>query len=207
MKKTLFAAGLAALAVTFAPAAGVSAHGYDSDYEGGRNSDTQTASWHEGTWDNNDWNDGSWSDKNDYQDSEGQTDGTIVDALVEDGNFTTLVAAVQAAGLADTLSAPGELTVFAPTDEAFAKLPAGTVETLLADVPTLTKILTNHVVAGSVDGDTAVEVGEATALSGTKLNIGYGDDGVLYVNDSAIEVTDIMTSNGIVHVIDAVIVE
>lgn len=141
-----------------------------------------------------------------WGESDEHSQGTIVDTLVERGNFTTLVAAVQAAGLADTLSAPGELTVFAPTDRAFAKLPAGTVESLLANKDALTKVLTNHVVAGYVDGETAVEVGEAQSLAGNTLNIGYGNDSELYVNDARIKVTDIETSNGVIHVIDAVLV-
>ncbi|HSX34478.1 MAG TPA: fasciclin domain-containing protein, partial [Candidatus Saccharimonadales bacterium] len=97
--------------------------------------------------------------------------GSITDELVANGNFTTLVTAVQAAGLADTLSAPGELTVFAPTDQAFAELPAGTVDALVKDIPALTNILTQHVVAGTVDSETALEAGKATALNGNTLTI------------------------------------
>lgn len=152
-----------------------------------------------GEWNNNSSGWQSW-----HEDEQGQ--GTIVDELVARGNFTTLVTAVQVAGLADTLSAPGELTVFAPTDRAFADLPAGTVESLLADKAALTNVLLNHVVAGKVDGDTAVEVGEAQSLAGNMLNIGYGNDGELYVNDARLKVTDIETSNGVIHVIDSVLV-
>lgn len=191
MKRTALVAGLVVAAAVFVPAS-ASAHSYDTEDHGWR--PAYSAKWNS---DNHDWN-------NDWSHEE-QPSGTIVDALVNDGNFTTLVTAVQAAGLAETLSAPGDLTVFAPTDAAFAQLPEGTVEALLADPAALTNVLTNHVVAGRVDGDTAVWVGEAQALSGNTLNIGYGHDGVLYINDSPISVTDIHTSNGIVHVVDAVI--
>ena len=187
MKRTALVTGVLLAAVVFVPGA-VSAHGYD-DYESKHDSGryAQTAGWH---------------DNGGYD----QSSGTIVDALVADGNFTTLVTAVQAAGLAETLSAPGDLTVFAPTDQAFANLSEGTVEALLANPAALTEILKNHVVAGRVDGDVAIWYGEAQSLAGNTLNIGYGDDGELYIEDSRISVTDIHTENGIVHVIDAVLV-
>jgi len=132
--------------------------------------------------------------------------GTVVETLANDDRFTTLVAAVKAANLVDALNAPGEKTVFAPTNSAFEKLPAGTVESLLANPEALSSVLLNHVVAGNIDADTANYVGEADTLSGNKLNIGYGDDGYLYVNDSRIVVQDVWTSNGVIHVIDAVLV-
>jgi uncharacterized surface protein with fasciclin (FAS1) repeats len=125
--------------------------------------------------------------------------------LAQDGRFSTLVAAVQAAGLVDALNSADQKTVFAPTDEAFAKLPAGTVEALLADPAKLADILKYHVVAGAVDSEAAVEAGEATTLNGQMVDIGEGDDGNVYVNDAALEQTDIMTKNGVVHVIDAVL--
>lgn len=137
-------------------------------------------------------------------DRECQVDGTIVDALVNNGNFTTLVAAVKAAGLVEALSADGDKTVFAPTDQAFANLPEGTVEALLADVPTLSKILTYHVVDGAVDAETVVGLKEATTLNGQNVAVDVREDGV-YINDSKLVLTDIMTSNGIVHAIDAVL--
>lgn len=218
MKRTLIASGVILAAVAFVPGA-VSAHSYD-DYNGhyGNWDNAKTADWH-GDYDNS-WYQGhdSWYQKsattwheNSYQhewaDEDSATShGTIVDALVNKGNFTTLVTAVQAAGLAETLSAPGDLTVFAPTDQAFANLPEGTVESLLANPTALAEVLKNHVVAGRVDGDAAIWYGEALALTGNTLNIGYGDDGVLYIDDARITVTDIETSNGIVHVIDAVLV-
>lgn len=187
MKRTALVAGLIIAGAVFVPGT-VGA----TDYE------TTDHSWHSA-------HTATWNPHELDCEYENQTGGTIVDELVANGNFTTLVAAVQAAGLAETLSAPGDLTVFAPTDDAFAQLPAGTVEALLADKAALTSVLTNHVAAGRIDGDTAVWAGEAQVLSGSTLHIGYGDDGVLYVNDSPVSVTDINTSNGIVHVVDAVI--
>jgi uncharacterized surface protein with fasciclin (FAS1) repeats len=130
--------------------------------------------------------------------------GSITDELVANGNFTTLVTAVQAAGLADTLSAPGELTVFAPTDQAFAELPAGTVDALVKDIPALTNILTQHVVAGTVDSETALEAGKATALNGNTLTITQ-DGCELTVNGVRIVMHDIMATNGVIHVIDRVL--
>jgi uncharacterized surface protein with fasciclin (FAS1) repeats len=192
MKRTALVAGLLLAAVVFVPGS-VSAHSYES-----HNSDWNGAQ--HASWTPSHYND-EYDNGYDYQ-----SEGTIVDSLVNDGSFTTLITAVQAAGLAETLSASGDLTVFAPTDEAFAKLPAGTVEALLADKAALTTVLTNHVVSGRVDGETAIWAGEAPSLAGNMLNIGYGDDGVLYVNDAAITITDIHTSNGVVHVIDAVLV-
>jgi uncharacterized surface protein with fasciclin (FAS1) repeats len=200
MKRLALISGMALAALIFVPGS-VSAHGIGDD-EGGNDSwsNAQTTDW-QADGEQNDWQEESNDDT-----SNDTSNGTIVDALVADGNFTTLVAAVQAAGLAETLSAPGDLTVFAPTDEAFANLPAGTVESLLANPGVLADVLKNHVVAGRVDSDAAVMYGEAQALSGNTLNIGYGDDGELYIEDSRITMADIETSNGIVHVIDAVLV-
>ncbi len=221
-KKLLFAASLAAASVVIVPA-GVSAHAAygndqadDTDYAslaGQNDRDSQRCeklgyrldrlnAKFDQTNDNRTMRTQTVIDK--INDRECPVDGTIVDALVKNGNFTTLVAAVKAAGLADALSAPGEKTVFVPTDQAFAELPAGTVEALLADIPTLTKILTYHVVDGAVDAETVVGLNEATTLNGQKVMIDVRDDGV-YINDSKLVVTDIMTSNGIVHAIDAVL--
>jgi uncharacterized surface protein with fasciclin (FAS1) repeats len=133
---------------------------------------------------------------------------TIVDIAVEDGRFTTLVAAVQAAGLVDTLSSEGPFTVFAPTDEAFAALPEGTVEALLADIPALTDILLYHVVAGKVMAADVVGLdGQSveTALAGKFINIKV-DMGNVYLNETVkVIITDIEASNGVIHVIDAVL--
>ena len=129
----------------------------------------------------------------------------IVDIAVEDGRFTTLVAAVTAADLVDTLKSEGPFTVFAPTDDAFAKLPEGTVEGLLADIPTLTNILLYHVVSAKVMASDVVGLSLAEAVSGESIDIEIRD-GVVYLNGNAqVIITDIEASNGVIHVIDAVI--
>lgn len=128
---------------------------------------------------------------------------TIVDIAVEDGRFTTLVAALEAADLVDTLSGEGPFTVFAPTDDAFDALPDGTVEALLNDIPTLTNILTYHVVAGSVPASQVVDLVSAETINGLPVAI-YTDGGVR-VNESNVVITDIEGSNGIIHVVDQVI--
>ncbi len=131
--------------------------------------------------------------------------GTIVDIAVADGRFNTLVAAVTAAGLADTLASEGPFTVFAPTDDAFAALPAGTVEALLNDIPTLTDILLYHVVAGKVMAADVVNLTSATTVQGSDVTITVTDDGV-FLNDTVkIIITDIEASNGVIHVIDSVL--
>ncbi|HSX32608.1 MAG TPA: fasciclin domain-containing protein [Candidatus Saccharimonadales bacterium] len=140
----------------------------------------------------------------DRQSDLGCPTGTITETLAANGNFTTLVAAVQAAGLADALSAPGDKTVFAPTDQAFAKLPAGTVESLLQNLPVLTDILTYHVVNGKVDAAAAEELNSAVALNGKELKVSVRDCD-LYINDSKVVITDIPTSNGVIHAIDTVL--
>ena len=129
---------------------------------------------------------------------------TIVDIAVADGRFTTLVAAVQAAGLVETLSGEGPFTVFAPTDDAFAKLPAGTVEGLLADIPALTDILLYHVVSGKVMAADVVTLESADTVLGKPVSIKVDMDKV-YVNDAQVIITDIEASNGVIHVIDAVL--
>jgi uncharacterized surface protein with fasciclin (FAS1) repeats len=140
--------------------------------------------------------------------------GTIVDIAVADGRFTTLVAAVQAAGLVDVLADPNaEWTVFAPTDDAFAALPEGTVDMLLADIPLLTRILTYHVVEGTVTSDMLSDMMapsmEMTApgadLMGSELDIQVNDDGSVTVNGANVIIADIIASNGVIHVIDAVL--
>ena len=134
----------------------------------------------------------------------------IVDTAIADGRFTTLVAAVQAAGLVDTLKGEGPFTVFAPTDEAFAKLPAGTVEDLLKpeNLETLTNILLYHVVPGKVMAADVVQLdGQMvdTALEGQQIKITV-KDGKVYLNDTVqVIITDIETSNGVIHVIDTVL--
>ena len=129
----------------------------------------------------------------------------IVDTAVAAGSFNTLVAAVQAAGLVDALKGEGPFTVFAPTDDAFAALPEGTVDALLAD-PTgdLTQILLYHVVPGKVMAADLSDGMEAATLQGKSVTFTLGD-GVAMVNDANIIATDIETSNGVIHVIDSVI--
>ena len=131
--------------------------------------------------------------------------GTIVDIAVADGRFTTLVAAVQAAGLVDTLAGEGPFTVFAPTDDAFAALPAGTVEGLLGDIPALTQVLLYHVVPGSVMASDVVNLTSATTAQGSDISISVRD-GEVYLNDTVkVIITDIVASNGVIHVIDGVL--
>jgi len=130
----------------------------------------------------------------------------IVDTAVADGRFTTLAAALGAADLIETLKGEGPFTVFAPTDDAFAKLPAGTVESLLLpeNKQTLIDILLYHVVAGKVVAADVVTLTEAETVLGQNVTITV-KDGKVYVNDSEVIITDIVTSNGVIHVIDAVL--
>ena len=130
----------------------------------------------------------------------------IVDTAVAAGQFNTLAAALQAAGLIDTLKGEGPFTVFAPTDAAFAKLPEGTVETLLQpeNRDQLIGILTYHVVAGEVMAADVVKLDSATTVNGADVDITVADSGVR-VNDANVVKTDIATSNGVIHVIDTVI--
>jgi uncharacterized surface protein with fasciclin (FAS1) repeats len=127
----------------------------------------------------------------------------IVDIAVGAGSFNTLVAAVQAAGLVDTLKGDGPFTVFAPTDEAFAALPEGTIEALLADIPTLTAILTYHVVPGAVMSTDLTDGMMAETVNGQSVTITLGDG--VQVNGANVVTADIVASNGVIHVIDAVI--
>lgn len=130
----------------------------------------------------------------------------IVDTAVEAGSFTTLVAAVEAAGLVDTLKGDGPFTVFAPTDEAFAALPAGTVDDLLKpeNLDQLTAILTYHVVPGKVMSTDLTNNMMAPTVQGSDLTI--MTEGGVTVNGANVTTADIETSNGVIHVIDAVII-
>jgi uncharacterized surface protein with fasciclin (FAS1) repeats len=127
----------------------------------------------------------------------------IVQTAVAAGSFKTLVKAVQAAGLADTLSSPGPFTVFAPTDEAFAKLPAGTVEGLLKDIPKLKSVLTYHVVPGRMMAADVVKQSSLKTVQGQSIIV--DTKGGAKVNGANIVKTDIATDNGVIHVIDKVI--
>lgn len=132
-----------------------------------------------------------------------QAQNTIVDVAVANGNFKTLVAAVKAAGLAETLSSPGPFTVFAPTDAAFAKLPAGTVDALLKDIPKLKAILTYHVVSGAVMAKD-VKTGMVPTVNGQSLDVKADSMGVT-VNGAKVTTADVKASNGVIHVIDTVL--
>lgn len=127
----------------------------------------------------------------------------IVKTAIEAGSFQTLVKAVQAAGLVNTLSSPGPFTVFAPTDAAFAKLPSGTVEGLLQDIPKLQAVLTYHVVPGKL---TASDVVKSTSLRTVQgQNIRVNTQNGVKVDNANVVKTDIVADNGIIHVIDSVI--
>ena len=133
-------------------------------------------------------------------------DKDIVDTAVGAGSFKTLVAAVQAAGLVDTLKEDGPFTVFAPTDEAFGKLPEGTVAHLLKpeNRDQLVAILTYHVVAGKVMASDVVKISSAKTVNGKSATVKVGDAGVM-IDGANLVATDIETSNGVIHVIDSVI--
>ena len=129
----------------------------------------------------------------------------IVDTAIA-GNFTTLVAAIKAAGLVDTLKGPGPFTVFAPTDEAFAKLPPGTLENLLKpeNKAKLQSILTYHVVAGKVMSHDVVKLNSAKTVEGQSIVV-KTVDGAVMIDNARVVKADILASNGVIHVIDAVI--
>jgi transforming growth factor-beta-induced protein len=129
---------------------------------------------------------------------------TIVDIAVEDGRFTTLVTALQATELDSVLAGEGPFTVFAPTDDAFGKLPEGTVASLLETTPALKNILLYHVVSGNVLAADVVTLESAVTLQGQTVSISVMGD-VVNINDSQIIITDIQGSNGTIHVIDTVL--
>ena len=128
----------------------------------------------------------------------------IVDTAVAAGDFNTLVTAVKAAGLVETLKGEGPFTVFAPTDAAFAKVPKDTLNALLADKAALANVLTYHVVAGKVMAADAVKLTSAATVQGQSVSIAV-KDGKVYVDGAQVVATDIKASNGVIHVIDAVI--
>jgi uncharacterized surface protein with fasciclin (FAS1) repeats len=128
----------------------------------------------------------------------------IVDTAASAGSFNTLVTAVNAAGLVDALKSDGPFTVFAPSDEAFAKLPEGTIPALLKDKDKLQSILKYHVVAGKVTAADVMKLDSAETLLGRRVHIRTTDQGVS-LNDANVVKTDILASNGIIHVIDSVL--
>ncbi len=127
----------------------------------------------------------------------------IVETAVKAGSFNTLIKALEAADLVDILKSPGPYTVFAPVDEAFARMPQGMLDTLLQDIPKLKKILTYHVVFGDVRTDNLLEIEEAPTVEGSVLVIdtskGYK------VNQAIVLEPDILTDNGVIHVIDSIL--
>ena len=141
-----------------------------------------------------------------FSGSKAEAGDTIVDLAVGADNFKTLVAAVQAAGLVDALAGEGPLTVFAPTDEAFAKVDADTLKFLLTDRgrPQLQRILLHHVVAGKVTADQVVNVDEVETLAGTTLDVSV-IRGRVIIGDAAVDAVDLLASNGVIHVIDRVL--
>jgi uncharacterized surface protein with fasciclin (FAS1) repeats len=128
----------------------------------------------------------------------------IVETAVAAGSFNTLATALTAAGLVETLKGKGPFTVFAPTDEAFAKIPAATLEALLKDKAALTRVLTYHVVPGKVMAKDVVKLSKAKTVEGADVAVRVMD-GKVMVNGAHVVKTDIETSNGVIHVIDAVI--
>jgi uncharacterized surface protein with fasciclin (FAS1) repeats len=149
---------------------------------------------------------------------------TIVDVAVQSGKFKTLIAALSAAGLVDTLNSPGPFTVFAPTDEAFEKLPKGTVESLLKDIPKLKNILLYHVVPGKISASNALNLTSAKTAEGQEVMIythvrgelGENDPAFawdpvkwhvnLRINDAYVVKADMMADNGVIHAINKVII-
>ncbi|MEH2106854.1 fasciclin domain-containing protein [Nostoc sp.] len=128
----------------------------------------------------------------------------IIDTATNNGSFKTLVAAIQAAGLVDTLQGPGPFTVFAPTDEAFNKLPAGTVDALLKDPAKLKQILTYHVVSGKVLAADVVKLKTATTVQGSDVKIDASNG--VKINDATVATPDVAADNGVIHVIDTVLI-
>lgn len=128
----------------------------------------------------------------------------VVTTAQADGRFSTLVTALTAAGLADTLKGPGPFTVFAPTDEAFGKLPPGTVDALLRDPDRLKAVLLYHVVPGNVEAADVVKLTSATTVQGSSVRIAVSG-GTVMVNNARVVVADVKASNGVIHVIDSVL--
>ncbi|HEY9797401.1 MAG TPA: fasciclin domain-containing protein [Leptolyngbyaceae cyanobacterium] len=127
----------------------------------------------------------------------------IVETAVNAGSFNTLVKAVEAAGLVDILKSPGPYTLFAPVDEAFARLPEGTLDSLLEDIPKLKKILTYHVLFGDVRTDNLLELEEAETVEGSVVAIDTSDG--YKVNQAIVVTPDILADNGVIHVIDSIL--
>ncbi|NEQ24082.1 MAG: fasciclin domain-containing protein [Microcoleus sp. SIO2G3] len=127
----------------------------------------------------------------------------IVETAINAGSFNTLVKAVEAAGLVDILKSPGPYTVFAPVDEAFERLPEGTLDELLQDIPKLKRILTYHVVFGDVRSDNLLEIEEAETVEGSVIAVDSSNG--YKVNQALVITPDILTDNGVIHVIDSIL--
>ena len=128
----------------------------------------------------------------------------LVETAINAGTFTTLIKAVEATDLVKILKGPGPYTVLAPTDEAFANLPEGTLDSLLQDIPKLKRIVTYHVVFGDVRAEDLLQIEEAETFEGSIVAIDSSDG--IKVNDAKVMKTDILTDNGVIHVIDAVLI-
>lgn len=129
---------------------------------------------------------------------------SIVEMLVNDGRFDTFVSAIQASNLTDTLNGPGPFTVFAPTDEAFAGLPEETVDRIMNDIPSLTRVVTYHVVAGQLASSDLVAQTSWQTIEGSSIKL-QQLDGQTFVNDALLTGTDLRADNGLLHTIDAVL--
>ena len=128
----------------------------------------------------------------------------LVETAIAAGNFNTLIKATKAVDFIETLKSPGSFTLFAPTDEAFANLPEGTLDLLLQDIPKLRKIVAYHIVSGDVRSDDLIQINEAETLEGSIVAI-ESANGKFNVNNANVLKTDILTDNGVIHVIDAVL--
>jgi uncharacterized surface protein with fasciclin (FAS1) repeats len=127
----------------------------------------------------------------------------IVDTAMNAGAFNTLITAITTAGLDTALKGPGPFTVFAPTDEAFSKLPSGTVESLLEDIPQLRKVLEYHVISGKVMAEDVLKLDSATTVEGSKVKIDTSSG--VKVNGATVLTPDVEAENGVIHIIDAVL--
>ncbi|MDZ7954154.1 fasciclin domain-containing protein [Nostoc sp. DedQUE09] len=128
----------------------------------------------------------------------------LVETAIAAGNFNTLIEAAKAVNFIETLKSPGSFTLFAPTDEAFANLPEGTLDSLLQDIPKLQKIVAYHIASGDVRSDDLVQINEAETLEGSIVAI-ESVGGKFKVNNANVVKTDILADNGVIHVIDAVL--
>jgi len=129
----------------------------------------------------------------------------LVETAIKAGKFNTLLKAAEAVQLLETLKSSDQFTLFAPTDEAFAKLPAGSLDSLLQDIPKLNKVVAYHIVFGDVRLEDLAQIDEAETLEGSVIAI-ESVDGVIKVNDANVVTTDILTDNGVIHVIDGVLI-